>query len=58
MRDVVCLGNSREKVSSVVFDCAVCLRDTEDRHTGKNCSSQAVKEQRQRRIVVASLVRI
>ena len=26
----------------------VCLRDTEDSQTGENCSSQGVKEQKQR----------
>ena len=27
----------------------ICLRDTEGSQTGENCSSQGVKEQRQRR---------
>ena len=32
----------------MVLNCVACLIDTEDSQTGDNCSSQGVKEQRQR----------
>ena len=45
---MVTFGISLDKASSVVLNCVACLIDTEDSQTGENCSSQGVKEQRQR----------
>ena len=48
-RDMVRFRNTENNGEQCCFEhLVVCFRDTEDSQTGENCSSQGLKEQRQK----------